>query len=369
MRTANLSILISFTMVACIDSFNLHVEGTSKLLVVDGMITSNPGPYSVKLFWSPAVATTGDFSSVLTPVSGAHITILDDQGTSEALREGGGGLYQTSNGGIQGIEGRTYHIEIVTADGQTYSSSPEYLAPPGTIDSLYFEFKKSEAIVSGQPLEADGFNIYVNARGNELQSILRWNWTGTYKVLTHPELEYGRLIMPRPYAPAPCSGYICGDPTCLWVKQVSALCTCCVCFITERQPVPFLSDNLFTSGTFQKYKVAFIPFVPRNFLERYYLDVQQLTISTSTYQFWKLVQSQITGSANLFQPPIAKIKGNIVSASGAAALGIFSACGVAEKTIWIKHNDVPYPFENPLSREQCQALDVTATIQLPSFWN
>ncbi len=365
-----LTILVILISGACIDPFHLNVGGNSKLLAVDGMITTAPGPYAVKLVWSSNV---GNILAQAVPVSDATVTLFDNQGLKEKLSYQDSGVYKTSASGIQGVAGRTYHIEITTADGQRYSSIPEYLAPPGTIDSLYFEFKYGEAIVNGVPIPADGFNIYVNAKGNSTQSILRWRWQGTYKVFTHPELEYSKFpLMPEPYAPAPCSGYICIDTIplkCFAVRQVSP-CKCCTCYITQYQDVPFLSDNLFGGNTFEKYRVAFIPFATRNFFEKYYLQVQQFTLTTNTYQFWKLVQSQITGATNLFQPPIARIKGNIVSTSGStSALGIFSACGVAQKTIWIYRNDVPYTFSDPIIRESCQILDPTSTIQIPPFWN
>ncbi len=378
MRTSPITILFLFISSACIDSFTLHPGGVAKLLAVDGMITSAPGPYTVKLFWTSTVVTSlgflGTLSTLPTPVTGAQVTILDDQGMSETLQELGRGVYKTDStgAGIQGIPGRTYHVEIVTPDAQKYASVPEFLAPPGTIDSLYFEFKSGEAIVGGVPVQADGFKIYVNAKDNAQNSLLRWNWTGTYKVFSHPELEQIPLghCCPPSLLPEPCSGYVCADTVwCQTVKQIRP-CHCCICYITETPSVPFLSDNVFISNTsFQHYPVAFLPFVARNFLEKYHLEVRQLTVSQSTYQFWKLVQSQINGASNLFQPPIAKIKGNIVDASGNTVLGIFSACGVAQKVIWIYRNDVPFSFEDPLIREHCQALDPTSVTRIPLFWN
>ncbi len=337
------------------------------------MITTAPSPYAVKLVWSSDV---GNILAQAVPVSDATVTLFDNQGLKEKLSYQDSGVYKTSANGIQGVAGRTYHIEIATSDGQSYSSTPEYLAPPGTLDSLYFEFKYGEAIVNGVPVPADGFNIYVNAKGNSMQSIMRWNWQGTYRVFTHPELVVDTILAdphftccPPALTPLPCSGFITVDAERIILKKIDK-CSCCTCYITENQAVPFLSDNFLANNAFQKYKVAFIPFVTRNFFEKYYLKVQQFTLTANTYQFWKLVQSQITGSTNLFQPPIAKIKGNIVSTLGStSALGIFSACGVVQKTIWIYRNDVPYTFEDPLIRENCHVLDATSTSQIPTFWN
>lgn len=368
MKVSHLIIQLLLVSSACIDSFNLKVGSVEKVLVVDGMITNAAGPYTIKLVWSSDV---GAVLTYATPVTNAKVSIADDQGNVELLSDQGSGIYQTQVNGFQGIAGRTYHTEIITADGQSYASTPELLATPGSIDSLYFEFKYGTAIVSGQPTEHDGFNIYVDGAGNELLSQLRWSWTGVYKAFTHPELERNAMYCcPTPYAPALCSGYICADAKCLTIKKKNDLCTCCTCFITENQTVPFLSDHVLARNSFQKYQVAFIPFEPRNFFERYNLHLRQFTISNQTYQFWKLIQSQIASGSSLFQPPIAPIKGNIIALTGSAsARGIFSACGLTEKTIWIYRKDVPFVFEDPIITESCTDLDATSTTTVPPFWN
>ncbi len=367
MRSSPLTILTVVISSACIDSFNLNIGSTIRLLSVDGMITTDPGPYTVKLFWSSTVVIPNGFfgtmNSLPTPVSGAQVTIVDDQGLAETLQYQGKGVYETSSTGMHGVAGRTYHLDIITTDGQNYSSTPEFLAPPGEIDSAYFQFKYGETVQNGIPVEADGFTIFVDAKANSMRSLLRWNWTGTYKVFTHPELEQtqGPPTNPPVYSPAPCYG----PP-----------CSCCTCYITERQTVPFLSDNLYISNsTFLHYPVATIPFVARNFYDKYYLEITQLSVTANTYQFWKLVQSQIAGTTSLFQPPIAAIEGNIVSSSSPttsgspSALGIFSACGVAKRSVWIYRSDVPYKFHDPVIVESCLVIDPTSTTQMPAFWN
>ena len=115
---------------ACIEPFNIQLKDSQQTLVVEGMITDQPGPYTVKLFQSLALEEQLNTTNW---VQGAAISIYDDQGVVEALHEVTPGNYQTTT--IQGTVGRTYHIRITLADGLEYESVPEILLPVGDLKS------------------------------------------------------------------------------------------------------------------------------------------------------------------------------------------------------------------------------------------
>ncbi len=369
MKKSHLSILIVILLTACLDNFNLKVNGTTKLLVVNGMITNEPGPYSVKLFWSSNV---GDILNQASPVVGASITLLDDLGLSEVLQDQGKGVYQTSANGIQGQIGRTYHLQIKTPDGQSYYSKPELLTSAGTIDSLFYQFNQSESIQSGVAVANNGFYMYVNSHSASAESLLRWNWTGTFEVVTHPELatipNTGMPGLPSLLAaPLPCSGYISTD--FVTIQKVDR-CTCCQCWVDQYPNSPVLSNNQSgMSNNYQAFNVAYIPANPVYFFVKYYFELQQLSVTQNTYTFWKLIRSQQTGATSLFQPPIAKVVGNIeANSANNQALGVFSACGIVRKSMWLSRNDIPYNFPDVLLVDDCTKLDSTARTKQPSFW-
>ncbi len=367
MKLSHISILILFALVGCVDLLNLSVSGSDRVPVVDGMITNEPGPYTVKLFWSSNV---GDILAHAPPMTDATVTLFDDQGASETLQEKGRGIYQTNS--IQGEVGRTYHLEFTSPDGQHYSSKPELLAPAGSLDSLYFQFIQNEAIQAGVAVPNNGFNMYVNAKGNNGQSLLRWTWSGTYEVLTHPELatvpNTGMPGLP-PYLAAPlaCSGYI--SPDLISIQKVNQ-CTCCQCWVEQFQSSPVLSNNQFVANeNYQRLNIAYIPANPSYFFNKYYFEVQQLSVSQNTFEFWKLIQSQQSLGTNLFQPPIAKVVGNIVSSTAETqALGVFSACGILRRSIWLSRSDIPYTFPDPVLIDDCTQLSSSSSNLQPSFW-
>ena len=136
------SLLIGFIALAClnkgcIDKYWPDDElRLDKMIVVDGMITNNPGPYNVYMSLSSSVN-----EPEFIPLSNYALIISDDQGNQEVLSYKGNGLFQTSPEGIQGVIGRSYKLIIHSYDGDIYESEYELLRKPTEIDSVYAEIE------------------------------------------------------------------------------------------------------------------------------------------------------------------------------------------------------------------------------------
>ncbi len=92
------------------------------------------------------------------------------------------------------------------------------------------------------------------------------------------------------------------------------------------------------------FNVGFIVANRRTFYQKYYLEVDQFSISQTIYNFWKDVLIQKGNSSNLFQTPPPKTVGNItaVNANSLPAIGYFAAAAVKKHAITMTRNDVPY---------------------------
>ena len=103
-------------LVSCEKVIDIDLSGAEPKIVIDGTITDQPGPYTVK------ISKTGDYfkPSTFPAVTGASVTISDDTGNSETLTEVADGIYQTSS--IQGISGRTYTLKVI-AEGEEYTGT------------------------------------------------------------------------------------------------------------------------------------------------------------------------------------------------------------------------------------------------------
>lgn len=113
---------------ACRKDIHLNLQDASGLLVIEGNVNDQPGPYLVQL---SRTATFYDKDTVV-PVSGAAVSITDNAGHYDSLVEMAPGYYYTTT--LSGTVGRTYHMHVHT-DGKDYDASGT-MQPPVLIDSI-----------------------------------------------------------------------------------------------------------------------------------------------------------------------------------------------------------------------------------------
>jgi Domain of unknown function (DUF4249) len=373
MKPARFFIVLVLLVQACIDPFIIKLSSSESVLVVDGMITDQPGPYTVKLSQTLPV---NEQLGQITAVTSAIVTIYDDQGTTEVLKVATPGLYQTST--IQGEVGRTYHIRIEIGN-KVYESIPEKLLPVGNISKVYQEFELNDRVKVQNPLSSpNGFNLFLDATILPEQSgLVRWRWTGTFEIKAFPELEtkivlVGPNPVPFPNPPA-CSGYIVNpaDKTRKTTIQLYP-CSCCNCWVTQYNAFPLISDPQFVDGDIvSKFSLGFIPATRRIFYDKFYLEVEQMSTSQVVYDFWKKVGQQKNTGTNLFQTPPPKTVGNIIAKSEntADAIGVFAASAIKKQQLVILRSDIPYQLQ-PIDTiaMSCQRAYKNSQSEKPAFW-
>lgn len=365
-------IVVFAVMTACVDPITFDALPPLQLLVVDGSITDEPGPYRVKI--SNGIELTAD-SSTHAPVSNVKITLHDDEGSTEALTEREPGDYWTA-GVIRGKLGHSYYITIEMPDGKKFESEPEKIMPAGEVKDIHYQFEARTTTEKFGVLAADVFNIFVDgdapASSNGTVNI-RWRFTGTYKVLTFPQFHRTYLQGEFYYAtPYECSGFrvapALGGGT---LEQIDP-CTCCTCWVNQFDTSPQLSDaELVSDGQFRNVKVGEVPISTATFYEKYRVDIEQMTLSNSAFEFFKLVKTQKEGTSNLFQPPSGRIVGNIRS-SGAESpvVGLFWAAAISRKSIFIQRSDVPYVLTPPETiTEPCTKAYANSNTTKPANWD
>lgn len=328
--------------ISCIDRINIKIpDSYSSQLVVDGLITDEVGPYTVTLSLSSRTEGFLEFSTRY--VNSAKVTLYDTDGTSEVLEEKGNGTYKTKVNGIRGVVGHEYFIRIETVDGKVYESIPDKMNPAGSVDSLYYQLE------SFQPLDAPtryGFRVYTDAQGVlNSDNYFRWKFTGTYEINTYPELHvktvafFGGDINGCYPDPRPCSGFVLNE---IGVRVTVGSCECCICWVDQLEDKPYVSDNVFISnGKFKNIEIAYVPIEYWPFQIKYRMEVKQMSLSRTAFDYWKTLQSQKEGATSLFQPPTGKTRTNIVEKSGQGdAQGIFYASSVKKKQIYLSNEDV-----------------------------
>jgi hypothetical protein len=117
--------------------------------------------------------------------------------------------------------------------------------------------------------------------------------------------------------------------------------------------------------------VAFIQANRRTFYTKYYVDIEQMSVSQAVYDFWAKVKSQKEDGSNLFQTPSPKTTGNIKPSStgSTSILGVFAASAIKKQSIVIYRNDVPYPLPaiDTVANSCLQLYKNTSNVK-PLFW-
>jgi hypothetical protein len=385
------SFLVLITVGACIDRIDIPAPTTLPAdLVVDGLITDAPGPYTVKLTRGIHLDDTqfdGD------PLHARSVTLYDNFGNSEVMQETKTGVYRTKPDGMQGIVGREYFIRIETTDGHLYQSIPDKMNPVGDFDTLYYEFEEKK---DRDGFDQQGFRIFVDAAVPEGDSTFtRWRFTGTYVVETLPQYKAKNADPGKGcvYGPLPCSGwanvngelkegYAYNPVTYKYEYVVGLKCTCCRCWITPREHDPVVKSGYTQkNGTFNRLEVGYVPVNFYTFYEKYQVKVSQMSISRRTYDFWMNLSQQRQAINSLFQPVTGKVQTNFTENGNPTTVqGIFQASAIKTKILYLdkdthkvtitvpKDCAIP-PREGPMGESCLLAFPGSiATLERPADW-
>lgn len=368
-------VAVFILLTACVERIHFDIPSAESQIIVEGMISDDPGPYLVKV--SSGLNLDAD-SIVVFPLQNAKIKLYDDEGNTEDLIENIPGEYATK-GIIQGRVGHSYHIILETSEGKIFQSEPDKLNPVGEIQSIRYEYEARAKEETFGEVRADVFNIYLNSyAGSTDENYVRWRYTGIFKASTNPELYwYWALGFPLK-DPWPCSGYIVvpagqlppTPPGSGRLEKISE-CTCCTCYVSQFETIPQLSDGQFVSDNqYKDIKVAEVSINGATFFDKYLVEIEQMSLSKSAFDFFKIFKAQKESSSSLFQPKNAQIKGNLSSVnSNDTVIGLFWATSIKRKSIFIPRIAVPYTLPPTLIPYPCDTYYSNATTTKPANWN
>src|ERR1700730_13117595 len=123
---------------ACVRQVKVPIRRTNPLLVVQGLITTEPGPYTINLSYSGPYTNSYQATQQdsLYFITDAKVVIRDDQGDSTNCTYTNVGNYISTNSQFAGTVGRTYTLVVYLSNGKQYLSKPETLQAVSPIDSL-----------------------------------------------------------------------------------------------------------------------------------------------------------------------------------------------------------------------------------------
>ncbi|MBI9033667.1 MAG: DUF4249 domain-containing protein [Bacteroidales bacterium] len=304
-------LLILIVSNSCIEKYTPELEKYENLLVIDGMITNETGPYTIQLSTSSELYLPKNI-----PHTGAKITLSDNQGNTDILTEIEDGKYISSESGIQGVVGRKYKIEIITREGTSFESGFEELKVPSNIKQVYAEIETKQLINEPQLLE--GYQFYIDTeKSMSPDNYYLWKLYETYKFNSDFKIYYvfeGRL------------------------KPVYNTDTLYTCWKTNdiKDIFTYSTSGLDQTGI-SNIPLNYVSTNTKRLTQKYSLLTEQLTITKQAFDYWSSLKKQNSDQGNLYAQQPYQIKGNIKNTENPdePVLGYFMAASVVKNRIFV----------------------------------
>ncbi|MEP7323701.1 MAG: DUF4249 domain-containing protein [Saprospiraceae bacterium] len=278
---------------------------TQKFLVIDAEITEDFARVNV-LYSLERVTSNGSYT--LPKVPAVTALIVDGAGAGYPVKNTNGVRDTLFKGKIGG----TYQL-IVELDGKRYESAKETMRPCPELESLTAQYNRESFRVEAD-INYDGFDVYAEAKDIPgVANFYQWHWINYAKAPACTKrfsIAEGREV------------YIPCFPTDCWN-------------IIQNQKIIVQSDNL-RDGNPLRQLVVRVPFAtPPN---RYYLRVEQRSITPSVFNYLKSLETQTENVGTLFDIPAqTRFNPNVTNVNDISEkiLGVFSVYSYKRKIIYI----------------------------------
>jgi hypothetical protein len=298
----------------CSEPYTPEISKYENLLVVDGVITNETGPCTVKLSRSFKYNDTEGI-----PERQALILIKDDQGNAVPLLEASPGIYQTTDQNFKGIIGRQYQLYIQTSDHQVWESEDVELKKVPEIQNLYAEFEKKPGELGNE----EGFQVYIDTYDPDNQTrYYRYDFEETWE-----------FIVPYP-------SYYFVENNLLKFRQEKV--GNCWKTISSDEIIVTTSENM-QSDIIKRFPVHYVSTASNRLGIRYSILVRQYSLSRESYVYWKQVKDVNQDLGTIFDKQPAQIRGNIYNVNDPEmpVIGFFEATCVDSARLFITRSQLP----------------------------
>lgn len=313
-------LIITLILSGCITQLDEALNDYERQLVVEGGISNQPGPYTIKLNYTGDVL--GQVDRIRVPVTNAQVFIEEMGGSEVELLETSPGVYETLEGDITGQVGESYRLKFTLSDGESYQSTPEVLPPAPEVTDAEVEYQVFE--VQDELNEFRTLKIQQHVASLSLTNIEELAF---YKIEAIGVEQ--RLVTPNPplFPPDGCESFFFGE-------TADGNTTNCWQFLGDlSNGIRLLSNELFESPTIEIDALT-IPFDNRG---SFFATINIKGINSTEFEFWSTLNKQNNLRADIFNPPLEAIGGNILNTTNdqEIVVGHFSAHSLVEQNVCI----------------------------------
>ncbi|GAB3166168.1 DUF4249 domain-containing protein [Telluribacter humicola] len=338
-------------LAGCITPYDGEIKEVPPGIVVQGFISNEEGPYTVKL----TTAANYTYAGLNYAIEQATVYITDNEGRREDLLHKGQGEYVTQT--LRGVIGQTYQLHI-EANGKKYQSKPETIRPVSKIERVYDESFRTVDPTTKQDRQG-GWKVYIDTKDPaESGDYYRWSWKHYKRTLFCGDVKdrQGNVLY----------GLFCCSTNC-WdiVRCMGPNC------------INVANDALINGRDITRQLIAEVPV---QCLDKYYIEIEQQSLSRDGYIFWNTVKRTLQNTGGLFDVTPSSIPGNITCLTNPdeEVFGFFGAIGVERVGYYVDRTGadwsncdpgLPYPPAGGVP-PPCSACNESLyrTAKIPQFW-
>jgi len=300
---------------SCVEEIAFSTTHNKRALVIESTLTNEIRFQEVRLSHSYALNQAGPSYE-----TNAIVSISDDQQQTYTFHSLDSGRY-VSDVQFAAVPGRLYQLEIQTADGQQYSSTPTALTSETQIDALNVAMESIEG--------KDYFVIKLDSYDPTGQSkYYRYAYEETYKIVAPYYSDYKTIVIQNE------SPYKVDT-----VPKTTASTK--ICYATQRsQEIIQTETTALTEDRLHQFPVHRLPVDDFKVSHRYSILVKQFVQSPEAYAYFNTL-NEFSEDENLFsQIQTGFITGNISAEDPeATVIGFFEVAAVNSKRLFFNYRD------------------------------
>jgi hypothetical protein len=283
---------------SCIVDYIPKISDSDEMLVVEALITDQPGMNSISITYAQPLWRR----QIISPLRGCVVSISDDLGNTYIAKETAYyGTYVPDPLNFRGVPGRKYTLHIKPPFQTTninYESLPTEMIPVPSVNKIYYEKK----LFTTWPQPVEGCNIYLDTYDpSDKCKFYRWEYSETWEF--HLPYNYPNRV----------------------------------CWISNNPRDILIKNSSLTSGGVIRYPLLSITNPVDRLSIKYSLLVNQFSLNEDEYLYWERLKNTIDQVGGLYDLIPANVPNNIFCVEDTAkkVLGYFSVSAISSKRIFI----------------------------------
>ncbi|MEM9885359.1 MAG: DUF4249 domain-containing protein [Bacteroidota bacterium] len=311
---------------ACIDSVEPEFQFRDNIIFIDAYALTEVGLSSVRIEKSQLGPNNFYFNAAVAEANVKFINV--EEGSEVVCAENEAGFYLPPPD-FKVNSGERWKLSIELKDGRRFESSAEQVGEAVEVEEIKAEFTEDQ-------INLDAYQGFVPGH------LVRIDWTdpaGEENFYLWRYKSYEPLVVCQTCEQGRFREGVCLEESNFRFRNFDYLCQTPCWLIRRGRNVQILEDRLLDGQRIENRLIAEIPFYRKQDI---LVEVQQLALSKSTYEYFKIINDILVESSSLNAPPPAALVGNLFNVDDPkeAVLGQFTAAASSTLSLFIERRNL-----------------------------